>query len=299
MNSTKPITAEIDDNRLAVVSTQLTNTQLMGNVVLHLTLTHAWNPIHGTFNIPSWALSVLMFFYLIFPGLASILGRSRAPWKLLFGVLLLYPLLPLLILSYTKVTPVIHGFLHNNPLVRLPEFICGMLLSLVLSSGLFNSKRKVPGWAGFAIVMLFTFIVVLGFLLYRPELPAYYLSQNGLLLPVQLALVGLISMYSSISNKNVSEFATRLGASSIVIFLVHIPIGIIFIKVINYAEKYLIQISGAGDIGSFLLGFIISMLNSGWFYLIYIVLVIFLSMVINETFVRRIKSVIQVRFEKI
>lgn len=52
------------------------------NAVLQLLLLQERNPFYLSFNIPSWSLSTLFFFYLLFPALAPRLLSMRFEWAM-------------------------------------------------------------------------------------------------------------------------------------------------------------------------------------------------------------------------
>src|SRR5690606_979767 len=102
--------------------------ELALNFVLQLLMLQAWNPLYLTFNPPLWSISTLFFFYLTFPWLAPRLMRLRHKglWLVAIGVLYLLP--PLWAIQQDAYGIPYTGLLHRMPLLRLPEFIAGILL---------------------------------------------------------------------------------------------------------------------------------------------------------------------------
>lgn len=105
----------------------MSNTELFVNSILQILLLQAWNPYYLTFNAPLWSLSTLMFFYLAFPFVAPRLMRSRHKWKVLALVWLVYLIPPALVVASESYGIPWTGLLHRNPLLRLPEFLGGIL----------------------------------------------------------------------------------------------------------------------------------------------------------------------------
>ncbi|MBB5504281.1 hypothetical protein [Paraburkholderia atlantica] len=61
----------------------MSGVEVAANAVLQLLLLQAWNPFYLSFNISSWSLSTLFFFYLLFPALAPRLLSMRFKWAML------------------------------------------------------------------------------------------------------------------------------------------------------------------------------------------------------------------------
>jgi peptidoglycan/LPS O-acetylase OafA/YrhL len=65
--------------------------QSVEGLVSSLLLTHGWAyPIRGTWNVPSWSISVEFAAYLLFPMLAFVAHRIRSPLACLVGIGALY-----------------------------------------------------------------------------------------------------------------------------------------------------------------------------------------------------------------
>src|SRR5690606_20175519 len=102
--------------------------ELLLNFVLQLFMLQAWNPYYLTFNPPLWSISTLFFFYLTFPLLAPRLMRLRhkSVWLVVVAVIYLIP--PLWVIQQQEYGIPFTGMLHRMPLLRLPEFLAGILL---------------------------------------------------------------------------------------------------------------------------------------------------------------------------
>jgi peptidoglycan/LPS O-acetylase OafA/YrhL len=110
----------------------------------NLTLTHAWSTdrhLYFSYNVPSWSLCNECFFYLCFPLLLWIMSRLKGrSWQL--GALALG--LWLLELTYCRHQGSGRDFVwyaYINPLLRLVDFIIGMLLGLLFIQGAGSTLR--------------------------------------------------------------------------------------------------------------------------------------------------------------
>jgi peptidoglycan/LPS O-acetylase OafA/YrhL len=165
-----------------------------------LLLVQAWYPgLAATWNVPAWSMSVVAFAYLLFPWFAIRLARGRPSLRrlgillaLVWGAALLVPLLYVLLRPDGA-----HGVtgldtqlfwlrvLKFNPLVRLPEYLFGMVL------GRFDCLRRERARANpafGAVLSLGAFGVICAVMLKADALP-YPLLHNGLLLPAFGALL--------------------------------------------------------------------------------------------------------------
>lgn len=205
----------------------MNNRELALNFVLQLLMLQAWNPLYLTFNPPLWSISTLFFFYLTFPWLAPRLMRLRHKgwWLVAIGVLYLLP--PLWAIQQDAYGIPYTGLLHRMPLLRLPEFIAGILLC-----GLFREWRNAGGQLGVAARMALAVFVLACFLatvwLLKGERYWYFLLHNGLLLPAQLALVWLCALITTPRSTTLVRWSQRLGAASLPLFVLHVPVFILF-----------------------------------------------------------------------
>lgn len=205
----------------------MNNRELALNFVLQLLMLQAWNPLYLTFNPPLWSISTLFFFYLTFPWLAPRLMRLRHKgwWLVAIGVLYLLP--PLWAIQQDAYGVPYTGLLHRMPLLRLPEFLAGILLC-----GLFREWRNAGGQLGVASRLALAVFVLACFLatvwLLKGERYWYFLLHNGLLLPAQLVLVWLCALITAPRSTALVRWSQRLGAASLPLFVLHVPVFILF-----------------------------------------------------------------------
>ncbi|NKI74915.1 acyltransferase [Dickeya sp. CFBP 2040] len=205
------------------------NAQLAFNGLLQLFMLQAWNPYFLTFNAPLWSISTLFFFYLLFPMLAPRLSSSRYPHLWLAAVCLLYLLPPIWAVWHQLYGVPYTGLLQRNPLLRLPEFLAGILAYAIFRQyrdgnvpTLSHVQRK--AWCAF-IGLSF---IVATWLFTHGNHYWYFLLHNGLLLPTQVALVCLCAYAREPNSETLKTWATRLGAASLSIFALHVPLFNLF-----------------------------------------------------------------------
>ncbi|MHB0776506.1 acyltransferase family protein [Halomonas sp. WWR20] len=263
------------------------NTELATNLFLNITLLHAWNPYYLTFNPPSWSISALFFFYLLFPWIAPRLFRVRRRFRALALTNLCYLLPPLWVIAFTDYGMPETGILHRNPIIRLPEFIAGILLCSLY----WHYRRRGVGLSrklGWGLALFIAVSVVIAGQLLEEGHAWYYLMHNGLLLPAQLALIFLAAHWRAPQRQGLKRLAARLGGASLPMFALHVPLFVIFTRVervlAGEPATCLSSVSrcfaAAGDI-------------SLAFYPLFLVLTVIFCIYFQEIFVLRIRRLLQ------
>ena len=193
---------------------------------LVLTLLQSWIPSTALlWNKPAWSLSVNLFFYLTFPWLGVLLWRASRMRRLLLAAVLLWCLamsVPLIVISRhihglsdagsntyieetqalpseprgtpplnmtmpaIKIPELWANFARFNPLVRLPEFLLGIVLAHLFMR-LIDRKHFLVDRGH--ILYLPALIVLLGVLMWGGDHILYLLLHGGLLLPLWSCIV--------------------------------------------------------------------------------------------------------------
>ena len=134
-------------------------------LALTLALLHTWAPTLSTtfaYNSPSWSLSCEAFFYVLFPLLVLPARRMRR-----VGPTVVVLALVVLVTTAASVLLVPGAFrwqlgyqLSTNPIVRLPEFVLGVLLAQAMRSG-WRPRLSLPqalavAGAGYLVLLALT-----------------------------------------------------------------------------------------------------------------------------------------------
>lgn len=194
---------------------------------LYLSLLQSWTPWTAWYwNPPAWSLSVEVFFYFCFPLLAVLFGRML-PRRCLgwaAGLWMAGLLAPALYcaLRASAAQPVASSLqlaIESNPLLRLPEFLVGVLLGRIYLSGYRLSPRA-------AATISLAALVGLGAALSASAAIPRPLLANGLLVPLSALLIfslahqhGLLAAF--LSNRVVK----LLGEASFSIYILQIPVS--------------------------------------------------------------------------
>jgi peptidoglycan/LPS O-acetylase OafA/YrhL len=196
------------------------------HVVMQFLLLQSWEPRFLWLNGATWSISALLFFYLLFPVLGPKLMAARR-WLLIgFGVWGLYLLMPLMATWLGAYDYITVGVMHRNPIVRLPEFLIGILLYRAIK------EPWIADWVSryrFALMAVGLGSLGLGaWLLNEDGKRWFYLVHNGLLTPFQSMLLLACTTFSAPRAASVRHIAQRLGEASLCIFAIHTPlIGLI------------------------------------------------------------------------
>jgi len=265
------------------------NGELALNLVLNFSLLHAWNPYYLTFNPPSWSISALMAFYLVFPWMAPRLFRLRRVGRALVVTNLLYLIPPLVVIAVTNFGMPETGILHRNPFIRLPEFVAGILLCVWYTryraaGGRLSARQRL-------LLVVFVASCVVGAVWLLGQGHAwYYLLHNGLLLPAQLALILLATQWRTPNSRRVRRLASRLGGASLPMFALHVPLFVIFTRLERVlagepglcTSEFRACLGAAGD-------------SSLMFYPLFLALTVLFCVMFQEQFVLRVRNAMQRR----
>jgi len=196
--------------------------------LLTLSLLQAWSP-HGalTWNPVCWSLSVEAFFYFLFPFLLR--RRRIRTWSgrmLLFGIAT-FSLISLGIsvtyilvhpdgaakLNSSEVTLLWKNVLSFNPLLRLPEFIVGMLTGL-----LFLQRKSNPAFGSICVLTGTAVIVLITALVTKIPNP---LISAGFLSPAFAAIIFGVAQQPRWARVLALPPLVLLGEASYSLYLLH------------------------------------------------------------------------------
>jgi peptidoglycan/LPS O-acetylase OafA/YrhL len=194
-------------------------------------LLQAWNPRYVAFNIPAWSLSTLFFFYLCFPTLAPRLLRMRRKHVMLVVMWIACLIPPAIVIVFSSYGPWTIGALHTNPLIRLPEFLAG-----ILAYGIFAEHDEwIVNFAGryrlVAIGMLAVIFAGATYVYTNGPISWRVLLHNGAMLPTQIALILICASVLREASPRTVKWTSRLGNASLSVFAIQWPLFILFIKV--------------------------------------------------------------------
>jgi len=199
---------------------------------LVLTMQQTWVPLAAiAWNAVCWAVSVEVFFYLLFPLLLKALSRlsltrlgalAALAWMTSVTLAVLYVTFSPDGLTITPWNmPDGHTWLHVlkfNPLVRLPEFLVGVTCGLWFLRGGHASARATHLVVGGSALLA-------GILAVSSRIP-YPILHTGLGAPAFAAIVCGFALRPSWSDFLDMKFFRVLGESSYSLFMLHgIPVG--------------------------------------------------------------------------
>jgi len=200
--------------------------KLVTGSALVLTLQQAWTPWTAWYwNFPAWSVSVEAFFYLAFPFLVSLCKSWQVRATLIgAGILWLISLGPPALFCLTNHAAQGNGSrfqmaLEFTPLLRLPEFLIGVLLGRCYMLGLRLSSR-----VGSALTYT-SVVAVLVCLALSPYIPRPLLA-TSLLAPLFAALIyGLAQGESLLARALSLPWLVCLGEASYAIYILQIPVA--------------------------------------------------------------------------
>ena len=184
---------------VAVLVLHVVPQQLGVLFLLNLTFLNAWIPSLAMewYGSGGWSLGCEMLFYSCTPPLILLFARwSQRTLIVLLLSMFIVGALPGL---FSAIHPELHLFnwVYSFPPARLPEYIAGMLLAVLV----FRFGWQVPAWLGAAAL-----VMLLGYLAYRGPLLGGWVCHNWLVLPALVLFIG------SLLNEKKSILFSWLGS---------------------------------------------------------------------------------------
>lgn len=218
------------------------------------TLTQAWFPdLALSWNFPTWALSTVVFFYLVFPSINRWLSRrskTQHQWILALSpvVSLIPPSIYLAVVGADQQmggkpvpgdwVPFFNEFVMRTPLFWLPHFVMGILISRLTgvsrhgpspeSSALQPASRWKPSWGDLALGILFVILSTPDSTLATiTGVPSYWfrlMLRHGTLAPLYWLLIRDLARNRGITAQLLAwRPLAKLGETSFALFLVQLP----------------------------------------------------------------------------
>jgi peptidoglycan/LPS O-acetylase OafA/YrhL len=168
----------------------------VASAVATATLTQAWiPPLVPIWSWPTWALSAVVFLYLVMPWLMKVLGRLTRPQAM--GLLVAMPLISLIpTLVFLQFFPDgAHGrqnwqiFIGSTPLFWVPHFAAGMLMSRIFAISRFEQawREKPKPWISPGDLALVAVVLIC---LMPPHDSAWrHILRHGALMPLYLLVL--------------------------------------------------------------------------------------------------------------
>jgi peptidoglycan/LPS O-acetylase OafA/YrhL len=194
------------------------------SVVVNLFLLQAWFPGFGvSLNPPAWAISVQVFFYLLFPSLLTFLKKMSASAQITITILF-WLLTQALYVSLMQVKRQpgninLDWFLRYSPLIQLNCFMFGVTGALMFGK---IHKKISPGQS--LACLLGSFIAIGLIVLFMPD-PSKRLLRNGMLCPLFLLFLVALSTDRTVISRVISRKPFLiLGELSFPLFVLQAPV---------------------------------------------------------------------------
>ena len=206
----------------ALLTLLLTFTLLPGTkptfaqLLTNLTLTQSWVPnvtFYQSVNTVSWSLSCEEFFYIVFPLLLVVLRRfgSRGNALVVAGCIAVDFLVPTFA-HHVLPSRDVDFFVYYCPATRLPEFVLGMALALVVRSG---------RWRGPGVAVSLALTIASYFMSDSTPLNYHYYACTIIGITCLIAAVALADLNGEPSPWR-NRLTVRLGELSFAFYMVHL-----------------------------------------------------------------------------
>lgn len=262
-------------------------------ILQNITLLHAWNPSYMIFNPPSWSISTLLFFYLLFPFFAPLITKVNSPFIGLLGLGIIFAI-PGIFADLFKLTDMTTlGILHRNPLIRLPLFLAGIFLCVAYikqtKNGSVENNKKLNFILDFIVI---TTIFIAIYVKHSSSDYNFHFINNGLYFPAAIAIIWRMANLSFSPSTWSKKWSSRLGKASLCIFVFHYPLFSLLLKIENAVSSLYSRFSDQENFNS-ALSFIPDHQFNIYFYPIYFVIIIASSVIFQEKVVSPMQSFIK------
>jgi len=203
-----------------LIKANLLSSTILLSFVLNLLLLQSWVPSFVlSLNFPSWFLSVLCFFYFVFPYL-YLKFKGFTFNKLIFTVFSLW-FISLIVLILSSRLTIYGGFLPKiifyNPLMHLNAFVIGMCGGFIFMGSSSKYNHALVPFLMIVLSLLLTVIIVYS--------PLIQYARNGLLSPIFVCLIiGLSRDTSFLSRLLSNKLLVFLGEISFALYIFHVPV---------------------------------------------------------------------------
>lgn len=195
---------------------------IKNHIIQSLLLVQAWENRYLFLNPAAWSVSALFFFYLTFYYLTSWVSSKKNLFTLLVLIWIISLSYPLYMILNSDFSSESLGILHRNPILRLSDFLAGIIFYFICNKYPYQNKLKFPS----LIFAIFGFFAIYYFVKLEPY-SGYVLSHNGLFLFTQLALIYYFLSFN-IKSDNIKNLIERLGKASLTIYMLHLPLLAIY-----------------------------------------------------------------------
>ena len=174
----------------ALLMSQSITTKGLAVLGINAALLQSWIPLKGiyfSYNAVSWYLSNTVFFVFAFPVVAKLLMRKRSRYLFLLILLLTYSALCVFLPK-----DYVHAILYINPLVRLCDFIVGILAALLYTDIRKHKPYMFVNLAGKALgIIIFAGLIVMSLVINKDiQLMAWIYWIPCIILLIIIALGG-------------------------------------------------------------------------------------------------------------
>lgn len=182
--------------------------------------------LYWSFNAPSWSISNELFYYLVFPIIIIHLSKSK-----LNQISIIIYLSGIILISYLLIGNQISADLLNiNPLIRLSDFIIGILLCKIFL------KIKFIRISYFTMSILEISSLLILFLLYNYRLiiPLNFRYAIYYWIPISLFILLIAYQKGIISSILNNKILVKLGEISFSFYLIHMIVA-------RYVKEFLVN----------------------------------------------------------